>query len=244
MLDVSRSIPADSETRQSDIAFEMLKADIVGCRLLPGAGVTEGELAERYGLGKAPIRMALTRLAERDWLRALPRRGYRVKPVAMRDITEVFELRLMIEPAAARAAVGKVDISRFEHLDAVCSAGFVAGDAASEATYLQAHRQLHLAIVLAGGNRRLGRAFEPLWEETERVIHYTGLLRQNADELRHDHRPLLDAFRAGDAGAAEAEMRDEVRHLSRVIVETALKTAVLLAPAPEPATERGEDAYR
>ncbi len=230
MLDISRTLPADADTRQSDIAFEMMKADIVACRLAPGANVSEGDLADRYQLGKAPIRMALTRLADRDWLRALPRRGYVVKPIAMRDVTEVLDLRLIIEPAAARAAAGRVEVSRLEHLDAVCRAGFVAGDASSEATYLQAHRQFHFAIVLAAGNRRLGRSFEPLWDETERVLHHTGLLRRSAEALRHDHRPLIDALRAGDGAAAEAEMREEVQHLSRMVVETALKTAILVAP--------------
>ncbi len=242
MLDISRTLPADGDTRQSDIAFEMMKADIVACRLEPGASVSEGELAERYQLGKAPIRMALTRLADRDWLRALPRRGYVVKPVAMRDVTEVLELRLIVEPAASRAAAGRVEISRLEHLDAVCRAGFLSGDAASEATYLQAHRQFHFAIVMASGNRRLGRSFEPLWDETERVLHHTGLLRGNAEALRHDHRPLIDALRAGDGAAAETEMREEVRHLSRAIMETALKTAILVSPSAE-AADRAEGAH-
>lgn len=240
MLDISRTLPADSDTRQSDIAFEMVKADIVACRLAPGTSVTEAELAERYQLGKAPIRMALTRLADRDWLRAQPRRGYLVKPVAMRDVTDVLDLRLILEPAAARAAAGRIEVSRLEHLDAVCRAGFVPGDAASEATYLQAHRQFHFAIVLASGNRRLGRSFEPLWDETERVLHHTGLLRRDAEALRHDHKPLIEALRAGDGAAAESEMREEVQHLSRTIMETALKTAIL--PAPSAETERAEDA--
>lgn len=230
MLDIARTLPADGDTRQSDIAFEMMKADIVACRLPPGANVSEGDLAERYQLGKAPIRMALARLADRDWLRALPRRGYVVKPVAMRDVTEVLDLRLIVEPAAARAAAGRVEVSRLEHLDAVCRAGFVAGDAASEATYLQAHRQFHFAIVLASGNRRLGRSFEPLWDETERVLHHTGLLRRNPEALRHDHKPLIDALRAADGAASEAEMREEIQQLSRTIMEIALQTAVLVAP--------------
>ena len=54
----------------------------------------------RYGLGKAEIRRALVRLSERDWVQALSRRGYLVKPITLRDIGEIFELRRMIEPVA------------------------------------------------------------------------------------------------------------------------------------------------
>jgi DNA-binding GntR family transcriptional regulator len=96
--------------------------------------------------------------------------------------------------------------------------------------------------VLAGGNRRIGRAFEPLWEETERVLHHTGLLRRHPDELRHDHRPLLAALKSGDGAAAEAEMREEIQHLSRIVIDIALKTAILPAPPTDAEAERSEDA--
>jgi len=240
MLDVSFSAPVDGESRQSDIAFEMLKADIVACRILPGAHVSEGDLAARYQLGKAPIRTALARFCERDWLRALPRRGYLVKPVAMRDITEIFDLRRVLEPKAARLAIGQVDLGRLTHLDAVCGAGFVAGDPAGEATFLQAHRQFHLSIAQATGSRRLLRTLEQLWDETERVVHYSGLLRRRGADLHHDHRGLLDAFAKGSGAAAEAEAAEEVEHLYRLIVDAALKTAILLQPAAMTAAEGGE----
>jgi DNA-binding GntR family transcriptional regulator len=232
MLDASGLIQSDGETQQGDIAFEMLRADIVACRIAPGSNVSEAELAERYRLGKAGVRRALVRLTERGWVQALARRGYRVKPVALRDIGEIFELRRSIEPVAVRHAAGRCDVNRLRQLDAICHAGFMSNDAASQATFLQAHRQLHLAIVTAGGNERLTAAFEPLWDETERVIHHAGLMRSRAAELRHDHGTLIAALAAGRGDDAAAAADDELERLHRVIVETALRTPSLLAPAP------------
>lgn len=235
MLDASGLIQGDGETQQGDIAFEMLRADIVACRIAPGSNVSEAELAERYRLGKAGVRRALVRLAERGWVRPLPRRGYRVKPVALRDIGEIFEMRRAMEPVAARHAAGRADINRLRQLDAICHAGFMSGDAASQATFLQAHRQLHLTIVSAGGNERLTAAFEPLWDETERVIHHAGLMRSRAAELRHDHGTLIAALAAGRGDDAAAAVDDELERLHRVMIDTALRTPSLLAPAPMPA---------
>ena len=154
MLDASGPIQQRRRRdAQGDIAFEMLRADIVSCRIAPGSSVSEAELAERYGSARRRSARALVRLSERGWVQALPRRGYLVKPITLRDIGEIFELRRMIEPAAARLAAGRADVNRLRQLDAVCGSGFVAGDTASQATFLQAHRQLHLAVVTAGGNR-------------------------------------------------------------------------------------------
>jgi DNA-binding GntR family transcriptional regulator len=231
MLDASEPIQGDGETRQGDIAFAMLRADIVSCRIAPGSSVSEAELAERYKLGKAGVRRALVRLSERDWVQALPRRGYLVKPITLRDIGEIFELRRMIEPAAARLAAGRTDVNRLRQLDAVCGSGFVAGDPASQATFLQAHRQLHLAAVTAGGNLRIADAFAPLWDETERVIHHTGLMRARPAELRHDHAALTTALATGRGDDAAAAIEDEIERLHRAIVDIALKTPSMLAPA-------------
>lgn len=242
MLDASGPVRCDGETRLGDIAFEMLRADIVACRIAPGSNVSEAELADRYKLGKAGIRRALVRLSERDWVRALPRRGYLVKPITLRDIGEIFQLRRMIEPAAVRFAAGRVEVNRLRQLDAICGAGFVAGEAASQATFMQAHRQLHLAVVTAGGNHRLADAFEPLWDETDRVIHHTGLMRSRTADLRHDHAALISALAAGNSDAAASAAEDEITQLHRVIVETALKTASMLAPAPLPAGSQASKA--
>lgn len=242
MLDISAPVLADDrEGRQRDIACEMLRADIVACRLAPGVSVTESALTERYGIGKAAIRGALLRLAERGWVRALSRRGYVVKPIALRDIGEMFELRRIVEPAAARLAAGRMDINRLREIEAVCGAGFVPGDTASETTFLQAHRQMHLTIVLGGGNRRLAEDFRHLWDEVERVIYHTGLLRTRAAELRHDHSALIAALAGGRGDDAAAAVDDEIESLHRMIVDTALKTASMLVPAAGAAPTQNDE---
>ena len=200
--------------------------------------MSEAELAARYGLGKAAIRRALIRLSERGWVQALSRRGYVVKPIALRDIGEIFSLRRMLEPVATRHAAGRADVNRLRQLDAVCHAGFVAGDSASQVTFLQAHRQLHLAIVTAGGNERLTDVFAPLWDESERVIHHTGLMRSRGAELRHDHAALIAALATGRGDQAAAKIEDEIERLHRVIVDAALTTSSMLAPQAAPEGER------
>jgi DNA-binding GntR family transcriptional regulator len=241
MLDASALIHSAAETRQSDIAFEMLRSDIVACRIAPGSSVSEAELASRYRLGKAGIRRAMVRLIERNWVQALPRRGYLVKPLTLRDIGEIFALRRMIEPLAVRQAAGRVDVNRLRQLDAVCGAGFVGGDPASQATFLQAHRQLHLTIVTAGGNERLAAVFEPLWDETERVIYHAGLMRNRAADLRHNHTTLIAALATGRGDDAAAAIGDEVEQLHCVIIDAVLKTPSMLAPAPLSAASEPTD---
>jgi hypothetical protein len=61
--------------------------------------------------------------------------------------------------------------------------------------------------------------FEPLWDETERLIHHTGLMRSRAADLRHDHAALIRALATGRAEEAAAAIETRLERLHRVIVE-------------------------
>src|SRR5262245_53345201 len=95
--------------RLGDQAYDRIKEDIVVCRLRPGAEVTEAGLAQHYELGLAPIRAALSRLSQEGLVNVIPRRGYVITPITIQTVKEVFDLRLLLEPAAARAAAGRVN---------------------------------------------------------------------------------------------------------------------------------------
>lgn len=99
-------------------AYAALRRDILSCKLVPGALVTEGELMTTYGFGKNSCRIALTRLAHDRLIFARPRRGYQVAPITLKDVEEVFALRVQLEPMAARLAIGRVDTALLHGLEA------------------------------------------------------------------------------------------------------------------------------
>jgi hypothetical protein len=86
--------------------------------------------------------------------------------------------------------------------------------------------------VTAGGNERLAAVFEPLWDETERVIYHAGLMRSRAADLRHDHTTLISALATGRGDDAASAISDEVEQLHCLIIDAVLKTPSMLAPAP------------
>ena len=190
--------------RLTDRAYHAIKQDILVCELAPGEDVTERGLGERYGLGKAPLREALIRLTHEGLLKAIPRSGYRITPVTIQDVEDIFALRRLLEPEAARQAAGRIDGTLLKELNALCRAGYTPGDRASETAFLRANRQFHVAIADASGNRRLARLLEQLLEETERLFHLGLAVRDRTEEMQHEHEDLVSALVSGDAAAAES----------------------------------------
>lgn len=206
----------------TDRAYERIKHDIICCAIAPGAEISEAQLCLQYKLGKAPVRMALSRLAHDGLVRVIPRRGYMVMPVTLKDIQDVFELRLMLEPAAARMAAGRVDAQRLRTLDEVCRAGYQSGDVKSISRFLDANKAFHVAIAQATGNSRLADAIEKLLDEMTRLLHLGLGLRNRSQEMQHEHRTLMKALVRGDGGGAEHICRDQIEAARNMVLSAIL----------------------
>jgi DNA-binding GntR family transcriptional regulator len=205
-------------------AYERLRRDIISCVIAPGSEISETQVCGQYKLGKAAVRVALTKLSHDGLVRAIPRRGYMVMPVTLQDIHDVFELRLMLEPIAARMAAGKVNTQRLKMYDDVCRAGYEPGDAKSTTRFLEANKAFHVAIAQATGNTRLATAIEHLLDEMTRLLHLGLGLRKGPQEMQHEHKTLVKALARGDGETAERICRDQIE-ASRNMLLSAILTS-------------------
>jgi DNA-binding GntR family transcriptional regulator len=178
-------------------------------------------------MGKAPLREALVRLSQEGLLQSIPRSGYRITVVTIQDVQDIFALRLLLEPVAARQAAGRIDEQLLTQLNELCKAGYQPGDRDSESAFLRANRELHVAIADASGNRRLARVLERLLEETERLFHLGLAVRNRTDEMKHEHEVLVAALVAGDADAAAQTTIEQVEAARKMVMDGILSAAWL-----------------
>jgi DNA-binding GntR family transcriptional regulator len=207
-------------------AYDLIRSDIVLCKLAPGSEVTEAGLAEFYRLGRAPIRSALSRLCQDGFVNVVPRRGYVIAPITLKGVQEIFELRLILEPAAARIATGHVDLARLR----ANNSGPTASDSTKQnLRFLTSNRAFHLAIAEATSNDRLTQSIATLHDEMIRLLNL-GLFSSGREpdamhidyeRQRKQHDALIEAFAACDPSAAERAAADHIEH-SRDLVLRAI----------------------
>jgi len=208
----------------TDRAYERLKHDVITCVLAPGTEISEPQLCLHYRLGKAPVRMALIRLAHEGLVRAIPRRGYLISPVTLKDIQDIFELRLMLEPRAARMAAGNIDARRARALETAASAGYLVHDARSITSFLDANKAFHVAIAETTGNARLSSMIDQLHDQMSRLLHLGLGLRNRSNEMQAEHRALLKALVRGNGDLAERLAREQIE-AARGMVLSAVMTS-------------------
>jgi DNA-binding GntR family transcriptional regulator len=200
--------------RQREAAYDRIKSDILQCVLKPGTEVSETQLVQRYRLGRASVRAALLRLGQEGFVQAFPRRGHIVTTVTVKDVHAMFEFRLLLEPAVARLAAGKVseeDILELKRLQqADCQTGLA---------FNRSNTDFHLAIARILGNERIVQTLRPLHEQIERLVCLelgpVDLARGDAEHAR-----IIDALAAGDGSAAERAMAEHIANATRDFLES------------------------
>jgi DNA-binding GntR family transcriptional regulator len=214
----------------TDRAYAYIKRKIIRCEMPPGMSVTESQLVEEIDIGKTPVREALARLVQEGFVLNIPRRGYEVTPITLRDVQELFGLRLILEPAAVQLAAGHVDVELLRYLDDLCRPErYSVQDPESADRHLSANREFHVTIAKASGNRRLAEGIEKLLDEGQRLLHLSLMFRNRSEEIMHEHRELVDALAAGDVDGARRITVEQILAAQRNVVDALLSSPSLLS---------------
>ena len=214
--------------QQSDAAHRILRRAIIECDLPPGAEVSQASIERSFQLGKASLRSALTRLQQEGLIAPIARRGYIVSPITIKDIDDLFGLRMILEPAAARIAAGAdQDSAIIKALREDAAVGFVFGDRESIRRHLRANRDFHVNIAKLSGNERLATVLEQTLDGATRMLYLTFSSNKDINQtVAVGHQGILDAIVKGDAGKAAQAATDDIER-----GYAAVRRAVLLSPA-------------
>ena len=213
-----KAAPA-ADRNLNDIAYTTIKDDVITCSLQPGEEISEGMLAARYGMGKAPIRNALMRLRQEGLIISRGRQGNAVSAITLRDIREIFQLRLVLDVTAVRLAAGKVDARRLRELNKAVRATSPSGDEAGESAYLRANREFHRYVAETAGNQRLTALVVSLMEQHERIVHLGLALQKREHEFYHFHDDLVAALIEGDGERAARLTESALRGGQKKVME-------------------------
>lgn len=188
----------------TDQAYHRIRELIVQLELAPGEFVNERDLMERVGLGRTPVREALLTLARDKLVEVLPRRGVFITPIDVLDLTGLSEVRLALEPRAARYAAERSTPAEREATAALLRA--LDDGSRDERGLIDLDECIHRQVWSCAHSPFLARALEQHYVLALR-IWYLALDRvAQLEDAVHEHRELLEAIHDGDAARAEAAM--------------------------------------
>jgi DNA-binding GntR family transcriptional regulator len=209
---VSRSHFDRVPRRLSDQVATFLREEIYRGQLMPGQRLLELELCEQLDVSRAPLREALLALQRDGLVEMRPHRGATVSTFSDDDIEEIYELRRLLDPFAARAAAARGDAGTVAALRGQLRRMADALERGDSLEAALAHADFHRSLGHASGLARVGRFIDALC--TQMLASHARGSVEHPEELSYlltDHAPIVDAIEAGDpdeaARATEAHFR-------------------------------------
>jgi DNA-binding GntR family transcriptional regulator len=200
-------------------AYDVLRRAFVQCEVMPGDRVTEPYLAERYDLTRAAVRAALGRLRQQRWISASPRRGYVVRPLTLKDIRNLYAVRMLLEPAAAELAARNATEPQLAHISELAHLATAYDELDYEAmkVFLEANTRFHIAVAASSGNERIALMLEEILAEMERMLHFGISSRNRSIEIVQEHSRLVDALLHRESVAAAEANREQIIASQRMV---------------------------
>lgn len=222
-----------------------IRQAIIAGSMQPGSLVKEQDLAEALGVSRVPIREALRTLEAEGLLAVHHGIGVRIAEIDMSAIREEFELRLILEPAAAAIACGNVTDETLDGLRATTERIRIFIDEGDFAKAARENGKFHKSVIELAGNGLLSHVTPGLWNALRLTLAFSQRYPEIAvlsRELEHQHSELIEALARRDAeGAYQAaakhiresyryqgglyrQFRDQVASLQQASDEGALDT--------------------
>ncbi len=201
-----------SERRtMTDAVYDQLKTAIVELRIPPGEPLREADIAQGLSVSKTPVREALARLEQDGLVELNSFRSAVVTEYTARDLQEIYELREIIEVAAARSAAESMSNHELADLGRIARECVRLSDDDGGPELVPLISEFDTVLFEEVQNRRIRAILANLAAHLTRIGLLTaGIPGRNAASVR-EHAQIFEAIERRDPEAAERFMRQHIR---------------------------------
>lgn len=195
--------------------YERIKKDVIFGALAPGAKLKLDSLRDRYSASVSTLRETLNRLASEGFVVAAEQRGFFVRPVSQGDLSEIANLRILLECSALQTSIENGDadwegnLVAAHHKLRLMEAKMLAGDDSEKETWKRYDWEFHKAMIQACNSQNLLALHEIIYDK---YLRYQMLvLTHRGQEAANEHQEMFEAALARDVPRAQAVLETHIR---------------------------------
>ena len=201
-------------------AYEQVLDMIMSGEAKPGTLINERQLALLLKMSRTPVRDALLMLESEGLLVRQGTRGLQVKQMNVEDFMEALQIRLLLEPVAARIAAGRVSAAAITEIVALLEsiiAEYEAGETAVDRAKVRSvDNRLHDLIGDAVGNKQMSAIIRSMRRQTQ-IFDLKSIPERLQDTCR-EHLDIMRAIGTGNETDAFDAMTVHLNHVRQSII--------------------------
>jgi len=202
--------------KMTDWVCDELREAIVNLRLRPGEPLREAALAEKLGVSKTPLREAFARLEQEGLVETTSFKGAVVTGYSERDLKEIYELRALLEGAAARSAAEHANDATLHALRDVLDRSRALRDAGDLVGLAELLGRFDVIVYSQVTNDRIGALIDNLRAHLTRIGRLTEDIPGRVEASVEEHAAIVDAILARNPDEADRLMRV---HIASVLTD-------------------------
>lgn len=199
-----KSLASPSRSSTGDV-YDLLRRQILEHSIPPATRINIDQISKELGVSATPVREALRLLQGDNLLVATSNKGYATTPILdSQGVRDLFELRLLIEPWAARTAASNRLQNPAKELEREIKSFDSTSDSIQHAM-IGHDSKFHRAILLSTENQTVIQAFE----QSHCHLHLFRMFREDWDWKTSlaQHKQIAKAIANADPAGAEEAMR-------------------------------------
>jgi DNA-binding GntR family transcriptional regulator len=201
-------------------AYDEIKRMISAGELAPGSFLAERPLAGRLGMSTTPVRSALQRLELEGLITISPQQGAVVREFSLREVTELYEIRMALEPFVARNIAGRLTPGQVQRLEANLEAQRENLTRRDIGRCVALDEDFHTLFSEFLDNREILRVMRQLRDKTHRIFHRVFAL--NPDRMMgsyQEHQVIAETIIRGEADLAAERVEAHLAYGKRALLD-------------------------
>jgi len=205
---------------QNEQAYARLKEALTTLAYKPGDYLNIANLMKELTLGRTPINHALHRLSNEGLVQIIPRKGVMVSPLSLDDALDLIDVRMANESLCARMAAVKITKAELLKLKNLAREIDDAVERRNMAQVMNSDRLFHEHIAMAARNTILAEILKVLHARSQRFWAISLSADGHLEEVRAEHRSIIDALAKADPDTAAAAVEAHVLSFKRSLLHT------------------------
>jgi DNA-binding GntR family transcriptional regulator len=199
--------------KMSDQIHSKLLDLILTGRLAPGKKLVAQHIAEEMRISPMPVRDALNRLEANGFVILQRNRSYYVNSLSKKDLIEITEMRMILEPIAAVKASTMVSDQEIGEIIKIADTFQKAVDIGARDTYLKTNRDFHFKIYNCTKNQTMIQFIDQLWNM---LSPYQYLLSEKSRSHNFteggykNHQEIISALRKRDTESLDRWVKKDI----------------------------------